>query len=656
MKPNKHSYIAAMLGIVMLGATSCDDFLTIYPQDRVVEENFWEDKNDLEGVRYAAYQQMCNTLEKLIIWGDLRSDAYNINPAITSEDKSFVVFQNITEAKLDSTMTHYDWGSVYTTINFCNKVLQHGEEVLEKDAQFTRTEWNELKAEMTALRALNYFYLLRAFKDIPYTTQVINTDEEVMDYPATNQLAVLDTLIADVRAVAGRGRNRIINTEGDFEDSHGLMTNAAIYSVLAEMYLWRGALREGRGFSRAITDKDNDSCIFYGQKALDALKTRNDLASTYGSASIQTKDFESGLNNAQLIVNRDMATTYNAKNSPDVDAYDYIFGSASSRTGNSYSNSIESIFELEFDSHDNRKNEVVNKYYGQAQDVFFAVSYNGVANAYGNDASTLMPRDSRMWYSCQSNISNSSSSSSASTELQSPYMLKWTECTFTYNQNKNAVFTRWRSSDFHNWIVYRMTDIMLMMAEAHACRAQANNANDPDMKLCKSIVDAIHKRSAFTDKSVEATLPAPSAGTSGRENYIKFVMSERMLELIGEGKRWFDLVRYAERFAMDQIKIDTDTTGAVVLDENGYPVYDKERKAGNDVAILPDPREPQYVDGTMGVRKMITDYLSKAYPTIEQTLKNRIKNRYGLYCPIYYMEKKANHNRIPQNPVWDREK
>ena len=177
----------ALMAVAAMGATSCSDWLTLYPQDRVVEENFWEDKNDLEGVRYAAYQQMCNTLEKLIIWGDLRSDAYNINPAITSEDKSFVVFQNITEAKLDSTMTHYDWGSVYTTINFCNKVLQHGEEVLEKDAQFTRTEWNELKAEMTALRALNYFYLLRAFKDIPYTTQVINTDEEVMDYPATNQ-------------------------------------------------------------------------------------------------------------------------------------------------------------------------------------------------------------------------------------------------------------------------------------------------------------------------------------------------------------------------------------------------------------------------------------------------------------------------------------
>lgn len=648
MKRLKFIKNIALMAIVAVGATSCTDWLTLYPQDRIVEENFWEDKNDLEGVRYAAYQQMCNTLEKFIIWGDLRSDAYQVNPAITSEDKSFVVFQNITEAKLDSTMSHYDWGGVYNTINFCNKVLQHGEEVLEKDAQFTRTEWNELKAEMTALRALNYFYLLRSFKDIPYTTKVINTDEEVMNYPATNQLDVLDTLIADVRAVAGKGRNRFINNQ--YQDSHGLMTNAAIYSVLAEMYLWRGALREGRGFSRAITDRDNDSCIYFGQKALDALKTRNDLSNTYGSASIMTKDFDSGLANAQLITNREMATIYNAKNSPSVYAFDYIFGTNSTGTG--YSNSIESIFELEFDQNDNRKNTVVNKYYGQAEDVFFAVSYNGVANCYGSEASTLMPRDSRMWYSCQSNIIQSSSSSTGQ-ELQTPYLLKWTDCVFTYNQNKNAIYATWESSDFHNWIIYRMTDVMLMMAEAYVCRAQANGANDPDMKQCKSIVDAIHKRSCFTDKSVELGWNNVSAN---RENYIKLVMNERMMELIGEGKRWYDLVRYAERFAMDQIKVTTDSLNEVVLDENGYPVYDKTNKKANDIVILPDPREPQYVDGTMGVRKMVTDYLAKAYPTIEQTLKNRIKNRYGLYSPIYYMEKKANHNLIPQNPVWDREK
>ena len=38
------------------------------------------------------------------------------------------------------------------------------------------------------------------------------------------------------------------------------------------------------------------------------------------------------------------------------------------------------------------------------------------------------------------------------------------------------------------------------------------------------------------------------------------------------------------------------------------------------------------------------------------TLMNRFKNRYGLYCPIYYMEVKASEGAIEQNPVWNKSK
>ena len=54
-------YIIFLAGLLTLGTSSCTDWLTIYPQNRVVEENFWEDKNDLEGVRYGAYRQMAQT-------------------------------------------------------------------------------------------------------------------------------------------------------------------------------------------------------------------------------------------------------------------------------------------------------------------------------------------------------------------------------------------------------------------------------------------------------------------------------------------------------------------------------------------------------------------------------------------------------------------
>ena len=151
----------AVIGISM-AASSCQDWLTVYPQTQVVEENFWEDKNDLEGVRYGAYKQMSNTIEKLAYWGDLRSDSYHLWPkSLMNNSGAISNWQSYNQMRAgllekDSANTYFDWGSIYTTINYCNKVLQHGDEVLKKDPQFTSSEWRQMKAEMVGLRALQH--------------------------------------------------------------------------------------------------------------------------------------------------------------------------------------------------------------------------------------------------------------------------------------------------------------------------------------------------------------------------------------------------------------------------------------------------------------------------------------------------------------------
>ena len=240
---------ACLLGLIAVSTTSCDDWLTVYPQDRVVEEQFWEDKNDLEGVRYAAYKQMATTAGRLAQWGDLRADTYIINPNTHSAQSSRDMYDEIKQGMPDSSMSIFEWGGLYTTINYCNKVLQHGPEVLEKDKQFTTAEWLQIHAEMVALRALNYFYLIRAFKDVPYTTKVINNDTQIETFGLTMQLDILDSIIIDCESVAGQARNRFTNPS----DTKGLITNCAIYAMLADMYLWRASLRQGR-FGKAATD------------------------------------------------------------------------------------------------------------------------------------------------------------------------------------------------------------------------------------------------------------------------------------------------------------------------------------------------------------------------------------------------------------------
>ena len=633
MKSFKKIYKSAcLLGVITVSITSCQDWLTIYPQDRVVEENFWEDKNDLEGVRYGAYKQMANTVERLAIWGDLRSDNYNLNTEEHSEQGMRNTYDQIMKGMPDSSMTVFDWNGLYTTINYCNKVLQHGPEVLAKDKQFTNTEWIQMRAEMTALRALNYFYLIRAFKDVPYSTKVINSDSEVERLGLTNQLVVLDSIILDCERVKGQARNRFVN----LRDTKGMITNAAIYAMLADMYLWRASLHEGRGItSDEVTSHgqtishtvkgDYQLAADYADQALASLAYQNEEEKNamFNNSTVKTINY--GLKNCDMIKNDFVGVAQSTL--PMMEAQTYIF-----EEGNSY----EGILEMQFYPGDNRKNDMVNDLYGHYNSTHLKVSEDAIGQCYGSWGNDLCKYDSRMWICAQNLIANTSSSSSVNgnaTALAGYYNLKhgvnmvlFTGAQ-TSRQLRSVVTGR---SSYNNWIIYRMTEVMLIKAEALACiKGTANN------KEAINIVNAIHRRS-FCNYNDATKVPAEDITASSKignalemTDVVKMVMNERQIELLGEGKRWFDLVRYAER----NCKNDKDAP-----DEREST---EERHIGN---------------GQSGVTLMVETYLKNAYSQYYITLKNRFKNRYGLYCPIYYMEVKASEGAIKQNPVWNKSK
>ena len=629
MKKLKNIYTSlCLLGLAAVGTTSCEDWLTIYPQDRVVEEDFWEDKNDLEGVRYAAYKQMCSTVQKFAVWGDLRSDSWEMNQNRHGDQGSWDTYNEIMQAQPDSSMSIFDWGGVYTTINFCNKVLQHGEEILEKDKQFTQGEWRQMKAEMVGLRALNYFYLIRAFKDVPYSTKVINKDVEVEYFGLTNQLDVLDSIIIDVESVKGQARNRFTSNN----DTKGLITNAALYAMLSDMYLWRASLHEGRGLmsDTVLLGKDSvihtvegdyKKCIEYADEAIATLYRNNLQGNTnFGSTVLDKIDF--GLANCELIKNEfdNVASGRPA----DLVAQRQIFGDDVSGG----KNSEESIFELQFSSGDDRKNDVVRHLYGYSNGTHFQVCEAALGAVYGGSINDDNGRyDSRTWYSvCKSIVGNR--------DLGHYYCFKHSRPFVSISDNADKeIIVEDNSDSYRNWIIYRLTDVMLMKAEAYAAMGGKENN-----KLAQQIVNAIHRRSFCNlkeDVKIEEDVTTSSANNPKKgdavmpgSDYVKLVMNERQIELLAEGKRWFDLVRYAERNAggMDGTADEREWT--------------EDKPIGN---------------GYAGVKKMVEGFMKNKY-TNYTVQRNRLKNRYGLYCPIYYMEVKAARGAIEQNPVWNKSK
>lgn len=584
----------SLLAVMSLAMTSCNDWLTVHPQTQIVEENFWEDKNDLEGVRYGVYKNMASQVDKMIIWGDLRSDIYKLNTMLSSQQGSRDDYRNIIQANIDTTWSYYDWSGMYTTIGYCNKVLQHGEEVLEKDKQFTSAEWRQMRAEMVTMRALSYFYLVRAFKSIPYTTKVVNSDSDVEYFPQLPVLDVMDSLITDVESVAGQARNRFIKKE----ETKGMITNTAIYALLSDMYLWRASILQGRG----ETDKaiaDYQACIRNSELSIDKLIEQFEEEKRSGFMSME--GFMSW-SNAPLFNGRAVEFMY--KNDIDeanrghvkINAYEEIFGKK---------NCYESIFELQYNKNDGRANEYVNGMWGTGDATTLVSTFSGgVTN------------DIRYWFSGWQEIDGKNNSADF-------YVTKWNkvEPIFKSNIGTNTAVIAMKPDveSYNNWIIYRLSDVLLQNAEARACLAALNIDKAENNDMCKRLMRMVNRRwwlDIVNGGEVESDLNISKDYDldHSQTDMLKVVMDTRKIEFVGEGKRWYDLVRFAERLSASD-------------------------------------------EDEVGMREMYNTYMSVLMGY--ETARNRCENLWGLYSPIYYMECKAYRAAgavINQNPVWNKSK
>lgn len=595
---NKLFKFASLVAAVSLITTSCDDWLTVYPQTQIVEENFWEDKNDLEGVRYAAYKNMADQVEKMIIWGDLRSDLYEQPILKTSNQGNYDNFKNIIYANIDTTWAYYDWSGMYSTIAYCNKVLQHGEEVLEKDKQFTAAEWIQMKAEMVTMRALSYFYLVRAFKFVPFTTKIVNSDKDIEYFPQIPALDVLDFLIKDVESVAGQARNRFVRPE----ETKGMITNSAIYALLSDMYLWRASILQGRGME-AEAIEGYKQCIYYSEMAVTKLNEQFEEKKNNAGPAFSSSEYISWSNDS-IYTGKSIQFMYRNETSRahfgevTMTAYNNIYR---------YGNSDESIFELQFNSSDGRKNGTVNSMWG--------------ASSGTHLVTTLTPKqeDIRYWFSSWNQLVTERSGEN--------YCLKYASTSPVFDRatigtaNPTIEMTV-NNNEYNNWIVYRLSDVLLNNAEARACLMGLKQDVETNKKVCRRILRMLNRRwyvDLQNGKDVERDLDKDmnydmDNSGNGADQYFNHVMNTRKIEFVGEGKRWFDLVRLAER------------------------------KSNSD-------------DAEDGMVYMFNNYMTniEAYTTI----RNRCDNLWGLYCPIYYMECKAyraNGSYLQQNPVWNKSK
>src|SRR5574344_543601 len=479
--------------VVALGLTSCMD-TTVLPADKTIEEDFWKTKSDVQLMVTGSYTQLlnANTLTRMLLWGELRSDELNLNTTPTGTIPT--ALEEINSADIQNTNTFCDWSSIYSVINNCNVVLSHAEQVMSIDPSYTQGDYLVDRSQMLALRALCYFYLVRAYRDVPYSDVAFMNSSQDLQIPQQAPATVLEHCITDLREAA----QNAISPDG-YSDWRkvGYINRDGIYSLLADIYLWRASINHDATDYQACVDACQQ--VIQSKQALYPKDALDETASDYPletGESAFTKIFVNG-------------------------------------------NSKESIFELQYDGSSNSNTSVCQYYYMYSKSTTHGYTYAApIFSGVGSSKVYQKVYDYRYWNNTY-DVGNEqmenfdvrkmvTSSTSTVNPLSSPTAFKRTAEGRAY-----ANFAQ-------NWIVYRLSDVMLMEAEARVQLAARDN--DIQLRQAFNLVKEVNTRSL-----AQASDSIKYASYASVSNMEQLVLQERQRELCFEGKRWFDLMRYNYR-------------------------------------------------------------------------------------------------------------
>lgn len=440
-----------LICILIFSLSSCNNWLNVDPENERLSEDYWTKKEDVHNTMMSTYVRLRGCLEKMVQWGEIRADVLEVR----SNGAGTLNMENIKNQNITTENDVVLWDPFYKVINSANSVIKYAPIVMGKDPLFSETEMNQYVAEAKVVRSLVYFYLLRAFREVPLILEPYTTDIQPIYQPKVSERELLNQILLDLKWAMKRVKTSYyMETHVERWQNKARATRWAAQTLLADVYLW---------------DEQYSDCAAACDVIVSGGKYRL-LAEFSEGGEDEDTDVREGW-------------------------FDLFFPGLSD----------ESIWELYYDHANNQKN-----------DLFSWFNVNG--RFYINQR--LVNEDFDVVADLRAkNVTYFEEGS---------WLGVWKHVGIQTNGTTKRP-TNERSAD---WIFYRYADVLLMQSEAYCMMGQRAKSIE--------LLNRIRRRAGLQELDPE------DSGWSER-TLLKAIMQERKLEFVGEGKRWFDLVRYARK-------------------------------------------------------------------------------------------------------------
>lgn len=286
------------MGSLLTVFAGCTDWLDIRPESETVLEDYWKTEDEARAVMFGCYRSLIEdgAMYRMIVWGEARSD--NTEQGSSTSN----ALRDVLNEEITPNNSFADWGPIYKTINYCNTFLHFAPGVIAEDVNFTEGKYYALEAEVLTIRALCYFYLVRAYKEVPLVlTPSINDKQDYFPFKATER-AILDRIIADLLKAEKNARPNF--NEEAYPTAR--VTKNMVRTLLADVYLWDGQYEKCSAMCDLVMADENLeledpddllSDLFYTGRSSeiifalpfdDNIQRNNAVRTLYGSAEDQT--------------------------------------------------------------------------------------------------------------------------------------------------------------------------------------------------------------------------------------------------------------------------------------------------------------------------------------------------------------------------------
>ncbi|KAF2329577.1 RagB/SusD family nutrient uptake outer membrane protein [Flavobacterium ginsenosidimutans] len=228
IKNIRYSFIAA--GLLLLGSSCGEDFLTVEPKGLPLVDNYYKDESEAFSALVAVYDIMgkqSKGFENMITMLNAGSDDFYAGGGGPGDGAGIHAFDNYKLDKINMPRSY--WGDFFQGIARANILLVKLPDVDMPDAKKAR-----FAAEAKALRGYFYFELVRTFKNLPLILTPISPAEgyKVTQVAPEEIYAQIEKDLIEAKAVLPGKVD--VPTEG------GRLSKGAVQALLGKVYLYEG--------------------------------------------------------------------------------------------------------------------------------------------------------------------------------------------------------------------------------------------------------------------------------------------------------------------------------------------------------------------------------------------------------------------------------